>query len=219
MSNPMGQLHRVLKRSGVTRLQAPWRAAMRVYLRYTLRILVLSGLLTTILVAQAAPAAGPPLPAEPYYTYPQVVRLSYVEGDVRISRGTLADKEQSKIGGQATGWEQAEVNIPIESGYSLVTGKGRAEIEFEDTSTVYLADNSVLSFSELTSTGGVPYTEIALIAGTATMNVRTMAPGEAFIMTTPTDTIRLPYPRKVLWRIDSYLDAVSITPLDRKSTR
>jgi FecR protein len=186
---------------------------MRVHYRHTLPILVLSGLLTTFQFAQAAPVDAAPLPAEPLFTYPQVVRLSYVEGDVRISRGTLADKEQGKIGAKATGWEQAEANLPIESGYSLVTGEGRAEIEFEDASTVYLADNSVLSFTEITSTGGVPYTEFALIAGTATMNVRTMAKGEVFIVTTPTDTIRLPYPRRVLWRIDSYLDAVSITPL------
>ena len=193
---------------------------MRINCCRYLPILVFSGLLTAFQSAQAAPAQSTTLEAaDPYSTYPQIVRLSYVEGDVRVSRGALADKDQSKDGSKATGWEQAEANVPIESGYSLVTGKGRAEIEFEDASTVYLADNSVLSFTELSTTGGVPYTEIALIAGTATMNVHTMVQGESFKLTTPTDNISLSYPRRAVWRIDSYLDAVSITPLQDLTVR
>ena len=177
-----------------------------------LPILVLSGLLPAISIAHAALPSTAALDEDFSSTYPQVVRLRYVEGDVRISRGSLADKEQGKEGAKPTGWEQAASDLAIESGYSLVTGKGRAEIEFEDASTVYLADNSVLSFTELSTTGGVPYTQVALIAGTATLNVRTTVPGELFKMTTPTDTISLNYPRRAIWRIDSYLDAVSITP-------
>jgi hypothetical protein len=72
-------------------------------------------------------------------TYDQIVRLSLVEGDVRISRG--------KEGERTTGseWGQAVANLPIASGFSLVTGTGRAEIELEDASTIYLGDNSVLT--------------------------------------------------------------------------
>ena len=40
--------------------------------------------------ATAQPSAKPPS------TYPQIVRLSYVEGDVRISRGKLADKQDAQ---------------------------------------------------------------------------------------------------------------------------
>jgi len=181
--------------------------------RNSLPILAFSCLLTFVHQAQSASPTAVPPRAQPPATYPQIVRLSYAEGDVRISRGKLADKEHEKEGGQTTGWEQATANIPIESGYNLVTGKGRAEIEFEDASTVYLAENSVLSFSQITATGGVPYTEIALLAGTATINVHTLVEGETFNLTTPTDTISLRYPRKAVWRINSYLDAVSITPL------
>jgi len=181
---------------------------MRVTLCDTLPILVLSALLLNIQPA----LAGTPTPAQPAVTDAQIVRLSYVEGDVRVSRGKTADKQDAKQSGESTGWEQAVANLPIESGYSLVTGKGRAEIEFEDASTVYLGGNSVLTFTEISSTGGVPYTEIALLSGTATMNVHTMAPGEWFKLTTPTDNISLRYPRSAVWRIDSYLDAVSITP-------
>src|ERR1700678_1275438 len=105
---------------------------------------------TTASTTQASPPAN--LSSVPIYD--QIVRLSLVEGDVRISRG--------KEGEHATGgeWGQAVANVPIESGFSLVTGKGRAEIEFEDASTVYLGEDSVLTFNQLTATNGVPRTDI-----------------------------------------------------------
>jgi hypothetical protein len=181
---------------------------MRVNCFRTLPILIVSGFLAaTIQPAFADPASSTFSSADP-----QIVRLSYVEGDVRVTRGKLADEQDAKENGTSTGWEQAVTNLPIQSGYSIVTGTGRAEIEFEDASTVYLADNSVLIFTQLTSVSGAPYTEIALLSGRATVNVHTAVEGESFKLTTPTDTISLRYPRKAVWRIDSYLDAVSITP-------
>ena len=179
---------------------------MRVNCFRFLPILVVSGFLAaTIQTAYADPT---PSPTPASVTNPQIVRLSFVQGDVRISRGKQADKQDH----DSTGWEQAVTNLPVESGDSIVTGTGRAEIEFEDASTVYLADNSVLTLTQLTSAAGIPYTEIALLSGTATVNVHTNVEGEWFRVTTPTDTISLHYPHKAVWRIDSYLDAVSITP-------
>src|ERR1039458_2524038 len=124
---------------------------MRVNGYCSLPILVLFGYLAIVQPAPAATANAAQPPANPV-TYPQIVRLSYVEGDVRISRGKEADKQLEKESGATTGWEQAVANLPIETGYSLVTGTGRAEIEFEDASVVYLADNSVLAFNELSTT-------------------------------------------------------------------
>jgi hypothetical protein len=145
-------------------------------------------------------------PQTPPRTYDQIVRLSLVEGDVRISRGKEAE--------HATGgpWGQAAVNLPIETGFSLVTGKGRAEIEFEDTSTVYLGADSVLTFNQLTATEGVPRTDVTLVSGTATLNMHTEFPGESFTLRTPTDSISLRYPEAPFLRVNSYLDAMAITP-------
>ena len=103
-------------------------------------------------------------------------------------------------------------NLPLETGYSLVTGTGRAEIEFEDASIVYLGENSVLTFNQLSTTDGVPYTEIALLSGTATLNVQPMVLHEYFNLNTPTDHFVITYPQKAYVRVDSYLDAISITP-------
>ena len=200
---------------------------MRVNCCRTLPILIiLSGLLTATQSVPAATTAAAQPSAKPPSAYPQIVRLSYVEGDVRISRGKLADKEDARDqdtarpsatqpangGDQTTGWEPADANLPLESGYSLVTGKGRAEIEFEDASTVYLADNSVLTFDELSTTGGVPTTRMALLSGTATLDVRIQMSGDTFLLTTPTDYVTVRYPQKAYLRVDSYLDAVSLTP-------
>jgi hypothetical protein len=170
-------------------------------------------LLSASLTAHASPAdtatsshSQPSSSTIPPQTYDQIVRLSFVEGDVRISRG--------KEGEHATGgaWGQAAAGIPIETGFSLVTGKGRAEIEFEDASTVYLGDNSVLSFDQLIATGGVPHTEVTLVSGTATLNVRPEFAGELFIMRTPIGRISVHYPDVNFIRVNSYLDAMALTP-------
>src|SRR5579875_1667440 len=98
---------------------------MRINCFRYLAILVVSGLLaSTIQIAHADVS-----PEDENSNCPQIVRLSYVEGDVRITRGKLAEKQDAKLTGASTGWEQAVANLPIESGYSIVTGTGRAEIE------------------------------------------------------------------------------------------
>ena len=150
---------------------------------------------------------SPPVPRPPSdTTYPQIVRIRYVEGDVRIARGPQDEK--------ATGdqWEQAVANLPLETGFSLVTGAGRAELEFEDASTLYLAPNSALTFDDLHTTRGIPHTELTLLAGTATIHFYPSISGDSYLLRTPTDTISTSYPDKSYVRVDSYLDAVAVTP-------
>jgi hypothetical protein len=187
---------------------------MRVACRRTLPILALFGLLTAIQTVPSAVSWGaePAANAAVVTTYPQIVRLSYVQGDVRVARGKEAEKLQEQDPGSVTGWEQAAANLPLATGYSLATGTGRAEIEFEDASVVYLGENSVLRFNQLSTTSGVPYTELMLLTGTATMNVQTQLPGEIFRMFTPGDSFTVVYPKKAYLRINSYLDAIAVTP-------
>jgi hypothetical protein len=140
---------------------------------------------------------------------PQIVRVSYVEGDVRIERG---QKNENETG---TAWEKAVANLPLETGFTLATGQGRAEIEFENASPLYLGENSVLTFNDLHTTGGVPYTEVALLTGTVSMHIRPFVPGEMFILKTPTDTLTTRYPGVENLRVDSYLDGIAITALEK----
>ena len=142
-------------------------------------------------------------------TYAEIVRISYVEGDVRIQRGEPNGKE-----GNAP-WEKAVADLPLETGFSLVTGDGgRAEIEFEDASTLYLDENSVLTFNDLHTTAGVPFSELALLSGAVSLHIHPYVAGERFILRTPTEDLMSRYPEKTYARVESFTDAMSITPLE-----
>ncbi|HZL28642.1 MAG TPA: FecR family protein [Acidobacteriaceae bacterium] len=158
-----------------------------------------SALLLGILVVVVAPAIA----QDPQDTAePQIVRVRSLEGDVRVARGDAGDAE----------WEQAEADLPLESGFNLATGAGRAEIEFEDGSTVYLGENSALKFDDLSTTGNVPHTQIELLTGIATLHLQTEMPGELFVLKTPTDRITTAYPGRRYVRVNAYLDAIAMTP-------
>src|SRR5271165_5343166 len=74
---------------------------------------------------------------------PQMVWLSYAEGQVKFSPG---HKGQARLGKD---WIEASRGQVMEDGYTLVTEKGRTEIEFENGTVVYLAENSALEFDRL----------------------------------------------------------------------
>ena len=120
---------------------------MRINGYWSLPVLVLFGIFTAVPTTQSAAAQTMQFAGKPPDTYPQIVRLSYVEGDVRVARGKEAEKQLENVPGEATGWEQAVANLPLQTGYSLVTGTGRAEIEFEDASVVYLGIARCSSFT------------------------------------------------------------------------
>src|SRR5215475_12421873 len=68
----------------------------------------------------------------------RIVRLSDVQGSVQINKNS------------GLGFENAFVNLPITQGVQLRTGtNGRAEVEFEDGSSMRLAPNTSLEFTSL----------------------------------------------------------------------
>ncbi len=141
---------------------------------------------------------------------PELVRLAYVQGDVRVSRGNRKHPELSGA------WEKAVAYLPIQQGFALATGKGRAEIEFEDGSVLYLAPNSVLLFRGLTVRNGAPRTDLELLSGIATMDAHPVAQG-LFRLEVPQDTLNVEYPESAFLRVRSYLDGVSITPQENET--
>ena len=86
----------------------------------------------------------------------RIVRLSYIEGSVQIDRNT----------GQ---FEKAIVNLPITEGAKLRTqADARAEVEFEDGSTVRLGSNTAIQFPQLSlRDSGVKASVLDLESGTA----------------------------------------------------
>jgi Family of unknown function (DUF6600)/FecR protein len=92
----------------------------------------------------------------------RVVRLSTVEGDVQIDRNT------------GDGFEQAFLNLPVVQGVKLHTGaNGRAEVEFENGSTIRIAPETSLEFSELSlRDSGAKVSRITVREGLAYVSFR-----------------------------------------------
>jgi FecR protein len=89
----------------------------------------------------------------------RIVRLSYIEGGVQISRGP---------GGA---YEKAIVNLPITEGAKLKTSDGRAEVEFEDGSTLRIVADSTVEFPQLSlRDSGAKVSEVKVTSGTAYVN-------------------------------------------------
>ena len=90
----------------------------------------------------------------------RIVRLSDVQGSVQIDKNSGA------------GFENAFVNLPITQGTQLQTrDRGRAEVEFEDGSTLRLAPNSTLEFITLgLNDAGKRISAIHLVEGMAYVN-------------------------------------------------
>src|SRR6266568_5046265 len=90
----------------------------------------------------------------------RIVRLSDVEGNVQIDRNT----------GQ--GYEKAFLNLPITQGVKLrANAEGRAEIEFENGSTLRITPGTVIEFPELSlRDSGAKVTTVKVQEGTAYLN-------------------------------------------------
>jgi len=175
------------------------------------RWLHLSVLCSALWMAGSAAGQANPAATTQATPQPEIVRIRTVQGDVRIARGKVVAKETGGV------WEQAVADLPLETGFNLTTGNGRAEIEFEDASTVYLDENSALSFDDLHTTNGIPHTEMSLLTGTATLHLQASLAGETFVLRTLTDRIHVNYPDKLYQRVTSYLDAVALTRLKEPS--
>jgi hypothetical protein len=67
----------------------------------------------------------------------RIVRLSEVKGAVQLDRNTVR------------GFEEAMPNLPIVEQARLQTGQGVAEVEFEDNSTLRIAPDTLVEFSQL----------------------------------------------------------------------
>src|ERR1700687_4925733 len=102
----------------------------------------------------------------------RVVRLSEVQGDVKIDRNL----------GQ--GYEKAFLNLPITQGVKLQTkNDGRAEVEFEDGSTLRITPDTVIEFPQLSlRDSGAKVSAVHLQEGTAYVNFAG-AKGDEFALT------------------------------------
>ena len=108
----------------------------------------------------------------------RIIRLSLVQGDVRVARDVKGDS----LASQNATWEAGELNMPIRQGYALATDKGRAVVEFESGAMAFLGEDTVIEFFDLSNADGVKTTRLILRQGTASFYV-TPANGDYFSVT------------------------------------
>jgi FecR protein len=114
-----------------------------------------------------AAVALAPSPAAADVSHARIIRLSYVQGDVRFTRDAhgdpLTDGENL--------WETAVLNLPIRQGYVLATDHGRATVEFENGALAFLNENTVIEFYDLSLDEGAHTTRLVIRQGSASFYV------------------------------------------------
>lgn len=101
------------------------------------------------------PDQGPSLQQAAPESQVRAVRISAVEGEVKV------------VEGEETAFQQAQINMPVVEGMKLVTAQdGRAEVQFEDGSVARVAPNSAITLKSLSrDEGGSTVTVVQADAG------------------------------------------------------
>src|SRR6266699_2120520 len=128
----------------------------------------------------------------------RVVRLSRTDGQVLVSH-TGSDS-----------WEDAPANLPLQEGDTLETQGGLAEIEFENGATAYLAENSVLQFTQLAFSGGGLVTQVNLTQGAGTFYANLTREDSFRVVTS---TFEAAIPERAEFRVDAFSDGASVQVL------
>jgi hypothetical protein len=116
--------------------------------------------------------------SEEHYSHARIVRISYVDGEVRIDHGQ--------------GYESATMNVPVaERNWMETRSDGWAEVQFEDGSMLRLAPDTVVAFTELgRSSSGSTVTTVDLDQGEAEFKIL-QADGGQFQVTVKNKTLML----------------------------
>jgi hypothetical protein len=145
--------------------------------------IVTAALITLALAVTSRAQEAAPVPASepsPTHSKIRIVRLSEVKGEVQIDRQ----------GGK--GFEQAMANLPVVEGEKLQTGNGVAEIEFEDNSTVRVAQDSMVEFPRLELLpGGAKASTLTVLKGTVYVSLINTK-GNEFLVNAGQQKISLP---------------------------
>ena len=137
-----------------------------------------------LLAICAVCVAGLPVTAAWADSHARIVRLSDVQGSVQMSHG--AGEKLSR----------AFINLPLVEGSHIKTGPdGRAEVEFEDGSTLRLATETEVDFSRLSlADDGSKLNTAQLLSGMVYANVHTKkrGSGDEFVLNFARDSVTVP---------------------------
>src|SRR6266568_1642272 len=142
-------------------------------------------------------------PAVADSSHARIIRLSFVQGDVRFARETHGDP----LANSNATWETAGLNLPIRQGYVLATDKGRAEVEFENGGMAFLKENTVLEFYDLSLNDSARTTRLVLRQGSASFYVNP-AGGDYFSVTGGDFTVEAS--TRTRFRLDNFDDGSTV---------
>ena len=150
-------------------------------------------------------------PAAADTSHIRIIRLSLVQGDVRVTRDSHGDA----LADSSNVWETAEANLPIRQGYALATNNGRAEVEFENGAMAFLKENTVLEFYDLSLKDGARTTRLVLRQGSAAFYVNP-EDGDYFSVTGGDFTVEAA--SRSTFRLDNYDDGSTVETLKGRVT-
>jgi FecR protein len=133
--------------------------------------------------------------AQEGYSYARIVRLSVVQGEVQLTRSSSSD------------WENAIPNMPVQQGFTVATNNGRAEIEFESGAVMWIAENTVVQFTELALTDGGRITRLTMTQGAASFEVKQTA-GDVFEVAA--GGLHATIPERAKFRVDASRENPSV---------
>ena len=136
-------------------------------------------------------------------SHARIIRLSYVQGDVRITHNVSGDPLQSAD----NEWEGATLNMPVHQGDALATDNGRAEVEFESGNIALLAENTVLEFYDLSLEDGSFTTRLILRQGSASFSVK---PGRGDYFSVTGGDFSVEANEKARFRVNNYDDGSDV---------
>jgi hypothetical protein len=142
-------------------------------------------------------------PAAADTSHIRIIRLSLVQGDVRVTRDSHGDA----LADSSNVWETAEANLPIRQGYALATDNGRAEVELENGAMAFLKENTVLEFYDLSLKDGARTTRLVLRQGSAAFYVNPEN-GDYFSVTGGDFTVEAT--TRSTFRLDNYDDGSTV---------
>lgn len=137
-------------------------------------------------------------------SHARIVRLSVVEGDVRVAQGPHG---QDPLADSALVWDRAQINLPLRQGSVVATDKGRAEVEFENGAMAFLSDNTVLEFYDLSLEDGALSTRLVLRQGGASFCVNPRS-GDYFSVTSGDFTAEAT--SRAEFRVDNFDDGSTV---------
>src|ERR1700759_4008604 len=134
----------------------------------------------------------------------RIIRISYVQGDVRFARDVKGDPLAAN---ENITWENAELKRPLRQGYVISTEKGPAEVEFENGSLALIGENTVIQFFDLSLEDGSKTTRLILRQGTASFSVN---PGNGDYFSVTGGDSRVEADGHSLFRLDNFDDGSRI---------